>query len=497
MAKLPRHRFFVALLAGGLFPLGLAPFDLWWLIPVCIGLFAYTLSGTSTRTGAILGACFGAGFWLIGASWVYVSIHEFGGASAPLATALTLLFCLGLALLHSAQGAMSSWLGSLHRFPLIAIAMVWVGFEWIRSWLLTGFPWLYAGYAVLETPLSGVAPIVGVFGASLLLALLGTGTLALLRNRQRPKEAALWSGLAVLALALSISMRDIQWTQPVGTSLRSAIHQPNISLRDKWDSRQFVAQLEQFAALADVMAVDADLLIWPETALPGDRALLSGYLDQIAQQSLGADKALITGILSREYPKNYNSLLSIGSGSGLYHKQKLVPFGEFVPFEDWLRGLILFFDLPSSSFSAGPSQQAPLQALGYSIAPLICYEVVYPDFAAAQSQDSDFLLTVSNDIWFGHSIGPLQHFQMARFRALETGRPLLRGTNNGISAAVDFDGRVIAQAPQFSQATLFAEIQPRRGTTPFQRFGSTPLLVLMALFLTLGCRPAQHRSSQS
>ena len=495
MAVQPRHRFVVASLAGGLFPLGLAPFDLWWLIPLCIGLFTYTLIGTSTRTGAILGACFGTGFWLVGASWVYVSIHEFGGASAPLATVLTLIFCLGLALLHSAQGGISSWLSRRHRLPLIAIAVVWVIFEWIRSWLLTGFPWLYAGYGVLETPLAPIAPIVGVFGASLLLALLGTGAVALIRDRRKPKKAALWSAFLILALAVTTSLRDIEWTHPVGTTLRAAIHQPNISLRDKWDSRQFVAQLEQFAALADVMALDADLLVWPETALPGDRALLSGYLDQIAQRSLGSNKALITGILSREYPKNYNSLLSIGSGSGLYHKQKLVPFGEFVPFEDWLRGLILFFDLPSSSFSAGPAQQAPLQALGYTIAPLICYEVVYPDFAAAQSRNSDFLLTVSNEIWFGHSMGPLQHFQMARFRALEAGRPLLRGTNNGISAAVDFDGRVIAQAPQFIQTTLVAEIQPRRGTTPFQRYGTTPLLVLMALFLTLGYRRTQHRSA--
>ena len=166
-------------------------------------------------------------------------------------------------------------------------------------------------------------------------------------------------------------------------------------------------------------------------------------------------------------------------------KQRLVPFGEYVPLEQWLRGLIEFFNLPMSFMSPGPEGQAPLQAGAFRVAPSICYEVVYPDLVARGARQADLLITISNDSWFGESLGPLQHLQMAKMRALENGRYLIRGTNNGISALVDHRGRVIAQTEQFVESSLSGEVEVMLGRTPFGSFGSGPIIIGSATVLLL------------
>ena len=160
-----------------------------------------------------------------------------------------------------------------------------------------------------------------------------------------------------------------------------------------------------------------------------------------------------------------------------------MPFGEYVPLQDVLRGLIAFFDLPMSDFARGPADQAMLQAKGYQIAPLICYEVVYPDFVAGLAAQSDILLTISNDTWFGTSIGPLQHLQMAQMRALEAGRWMIRATNNGVTALIDPFGQITTQIPQFEQAIMYGEVVPMHNLTPYLQWRSWPLIILCSLLI--------------
>ena len=186
--------------------------------------------------------------------------------------------------------------------------------------------------------------------------------------------------------------------------------------------------------------------------------------------------------------QRHNSIIGLARAGGEYHKQKLVPFGEYVPLQNWLRGLIRFFDLPMSQFSPGPNTQAMLSFDDLKVAPFICYEVVYPDLVARGARKADLLVTISNDSWFGDSIGPLQHLQMARFRALETGREMLRGTNNGVTAFIDHQGGIRTALPQFEAATLQGQITPRSGDTPFMRFGSYPVLTLATLALLITVR---------
>ena len=178
--------------------------------------------------------------------------------------------------------------------------------------------------------------------------------------------------------------------------------------------------------------------------------------------------------------------MAIGTGQGLYHKRKLVPFGEYVPLQDWLRGIISFFDLPMSDFRTGPADQPLLtmQTAGttLSINPAICYEIVYPDFVRRHSQDAQLILTVSDDSWFGTTIGPIQHLQMAQMRALENGRPVIRATNTGLTAFINPQGEVYQQADAYTATAITDTVTPMTGHTPFGRFGSWPLWVLCAMY---------------
>src|SRR5690606_30754050 len=181
----------------------------------------------------------------------------------------------------------------------------------------------------------------------------------------------------------------------------------------------------------------------------------------------------------------YNGIMVAGEQPHHYLKHKLGPFGEYVPLEGLVRGMIASFDLPMSSFSPGPVEQAPLEASDYRRAPFICYATVCPDFAARRAARSELLITISNDSWFGESIGPLQHLQMARMRALESGRWMIRGTNNGVTALIDHQGRITARIPQFQQLALHGWVQPRDGQTPWLRWGNWPLGTLMGAILLL------------
>jgi apolipoprotein N-acyltransferase len=230
-----------------------------------------------------------------------------------------------------------------------------------------------------------------------------------------------------------------------------------------------------------------DIVVWPEAAIPNIYQRTRSYLDPIARRSALTDTTLILGIPNRPAGEEriYNSVVALGHGEGRYLKRRLVPFGEYVPLEYYLRGMIDFFDLPMSFMSSGPEGQAPLRAGAFRIAPSICYEVVYPDLVAAGARDAELLVTVSNDSWFGRSIGPLQHLQMARMRALENGRYLIRGTNNGVSAIIDHRGQLLASTGQFVEASLVGEVMPMLGRTPFASFGSIPVVAGCGLALLL------------
>lgn len=470
-------------LAGALVTLSLAPYSIWPASILGCALLAYLLASCTPAQAARRGWLFGCGLFGTGASWVYVSIHVYGNASVGLAIFLTALFCGGLALLHAIQ----AWIYARFVRPLpggmlLGFAAVWVLGEWTRSWLLTGFPWLYLGYAHIDTWLAGWAPITGVFGLSFTVVF-SASCLFLAWRRHQTATLVSYTGLLATLWVGGLMLKPIEWVAPAAEQpLNVAIYQPNIPLQQKWDRRYYPAILQQYElALRPLFA--QDLVLWPEAAIPRVYDQARDFFDPISRRATLSDTALITGVPTRRDGRYFNSVITLGQGSGQYDKQRLVPFGEYVPLEDWLRGTIDFFNLPSSHMSRGSSQQGPLRAGNYRVAPLICYEVVYPQLAAKAAENAELLITISNDSWFGRSIGPLQHLEMARMRALENGRYLLRGTNNGVSAIVDHRGQVVAQTEQFVEASLIGEAQVMLGHTPFTSFGSAPLLWALGLLL--------------
>lgn len=475
----------LAIAGGACTTLALAPLDIWPLAIVAIALFYLGMRGLSPRQALLRGWLYGLGLFLTGTSWVYVSIHDYGAASPALAGFLTFGFCAGLALLFALTGWL--WVRWLRRdgSPIadaLAFAALWLVQEAFRGWFLTGFPWLYVGYSQLHGPLAGLAPIGGVWLLSLVLAL----SAALLVNlaRLRHDKVRLAAGVALLLAPwlAGLGLSGHAWTAASGEPLKVAALQGNVEQNLKWDPAQLDAQLALYRDMT-LSSRPADLIVWPETAVPVLKEFAEGYLSVMGRVAADRDAALITGVPVRQANERgekryYNAITVTGWGEGTYLKQRLVPFGEYVPLQDMLRGLIAFFDLPMSDFARGPADQPPLQAKGLRIAPFICYEVVYPEFAADLAARSDLLLTVSNDTWFGTSIGPLQHLQMAQMRALESGRWMIRATNNGVTALIDPQGRITAQIPQFQQAVLYGDVQPMQGLTPYLRWRAWPLVVL-------------------
>ena len=478
----------LALLAGLIFPLGLSPLDFWPAIPVSAGALYAILNRDGLLTSWRIGLAYGIGFFGAGVSWVYVSVHVYGATPVWLAVLLTAIFCGGLALIFSLQSHLYvRFAGNQPGWRIVQFSSLWVLMEWLRTFLLTGFPWAFAGYGVLDSPLSGWIPVLGIYGCSWLLVGLGCLGAEILSGCHTRAFLLRAGAITTLAFVAAFGWQRAVWTQPTGEPLSVSAVQPNIPLAEKWDPRKRPQILADFDALSEQLYAESDLIVWPESALPGYRDQLQSTLQRVNESAKSLGKAVITGIPTRDHMGRYNSVAVLGAGQGTYHKQKLVPFGEYVPLETWLRGAIAFFDLPMSQFSAGPSDQQPLRVVdAITVAPFICYEVVYPDFVLAQRRQTDLLIHLRNDTWFGNSAGPWQHFQMARFRAAELGKDLIRSTNDGVSAIINWQGKVLVSTPQFTRAVVSGSVQPRTGETPFALTGSLPVWVLCLIGLLLG-----------
>lgn len=477
--------------AGGLFPLALAPFFYWPLGLISLaGLVTATTFAQTPKQAFNNVWWYSLGQFSVGVSWIYVSIHQFGGTPAPLAALMVLAFAGFLALLPASVFAFrQKFLG--HYLSWLTLPIFWFLSEWLRGNLMTGFPWLFAGDAHLYTWLSGFAPIIGNYGISVLVVL----TVTVIWQSFKQKNPA-W--LLLLSFwPAGAWLQTIEWTHPIGELQVSAV-QGNIAQDKKWLPEMISPTLRTYYQQTD-QHWSSDLVLWPETAITLLYDQFVPYMDDITEEAQETETTVITGIAYR-HPKGsalagefHNSITAFGNGHGMYHKQKLVPFGEFVPFEKQIRGLIPFFDLEMSSFLAGDYEQ-PLLTVNkhtadgpssYQVAPYICYEIAYPLHVARLAKQADFLVTVSNDAWFGDSLGPKQHMALAQMRALETGRWLLRSTNTGITALVNNKGKIVKQLPTKQLGTLTGNAQMRQGYTPFMRLGLWPLWGFTAIVILI------------
>ena len=475
---------FVAAVAGAALTLSFAPFGLWWLAPLLLAVLFLLIEGAPGRERALRGFWFGFGAFATGTYWLYISIHDFGGVAPPIAVAI----CGALILLMAAYLAAWGYLSGLvaPREPawqfLAVLPATWVGVEWLRGWLFSGFPWLSLGYGQIDGPLSAWAPVVGVHGVSLLLALAAGALTVLLLGPNRARIA----GLTVLAggIALTALLTGRTWTAPVGEALQVALVQGGISQDRKW----LLEELETTKALFRDLTLKldkADLIIWPEAAIPALAHEEEDFLRSLGELMKARHQELILGILTFDFGTGEfrNSLLTVGANTGVYHKRHLVPFGEYFPVPELIRNVLRLMNLPYTDITPGLDGQRPLLARGVALAPSICYEDAFGTELRDFLPEAGLLVNVSNDGWFGDSIAPHQHLQMARFRALEAGRFMLRSTNTGITAVVDPFGRVVQQGAQFKAVVVSATVQPRQGATPWVRYGNWPVLSACVVLL--------------
>jgi apolipoprotein N-acyltransferase len=441
----------------------------------------------TAKQGALNSFLFGLGFFGLGISWVFVSIHDHSDAPLWAAVAITFLFVAALSAVLAMMGALYSAITTRTKTSALSILLfplLWVLFEWVRTWLFTGFPWLLLGYTLIDTPLQNFAPVFGVYGLSFICILIGMLFVRVFSVPRRTQTVLLGS-IAALFL-IGVGLKHIQWTHPVGEPKVFGLVQGNIPQETKWDPASADAHLQTFRGLTSTLRT-SHIVVWPEAAFPYSLPYGRKPMLMVDRDALNAHQSLITGAVIEENSRMYtNSVIAIGEDAdGRYDKYHLVPFGEFVPFHQILGSTFDWLQLPKSFTVPGAKIQAPLEVQGLHIAPLICYEVVYPELSRLHALQSDVLLTVSNDTWFGKSLGPIQHLQMARMRALENGRMLVRATNNGMTAIINANGTIRSLAPAYQATTLTGLVSAYSGRTPIMKLGHEHLLMFMAVFLGL------------
>ncbi len=480
-----------ALLLGAALPLAFAPFDLWWIAPLSLAGLFWLWRAATPRLAGWLGYVFGLGMFGVGVSWIFVSMHHFGEAIVPVAGLITLIFAAVMAVFPALAGWLAARLSAENSAVrvLIAMPLAWMLLELIRGEFLGGFPWLNLGASQITSPLAGYGPVFGEYGMSLAVAMTAA-LLVLLFSRRAGwlTTLMLFSGLALWVGGSTL--RNIEWIEAAGDPISVAIVQGNVEQSRKFDPQVFQATLDLYRHLTDTEAANARLVVWPETAVPDTVEAAAPFLLEMQDVARTRNQQIVAGVFDQDQAGNYyNALLTLPVEGGRYYKRHLVPFGEYLPLRFLIEPFRSVIQVPMSDLSSGRDDQPLLQLAGHPVGASICYEATLARKINTALPEAAFLINASNDAWFGDSLAPHQHLQIAAMRSLETGRWMLRATNTGISALINPHGQVVARTPQFEQAVLRGEIVPMQGATPFVIWGAWPVWLLSVLgVLGLGLR---------
>jgi apolipoprotein N-acyltransferase len=485
--------------AGSALPLAFAPYNYPALGLLCLTVLFWLWDGARAKSAAVTGFVFGLGMFGFGVSWVQISVHQFGLPIYSFSVAVTAAFILALCCYPAICGYAVAKLPGSNRFLriLCLFPMGWVLTEILRGWLFTGFPWLLVGYSQVDAPLAVFAPIIGAYGVSYITALLAAAAVVCLRARGGWRYGAL--GLVGFIAVTAITLNDVSWTQEAGEEMSVALVQGAIPQAVKWSPAYRQPTIDLYTELSKPHW-GKSLIVWPETAIPAFAGEIPDTLSVLAAKALESGTSLLVGMPTEDPTggnEYFNSVVQFGTKSGRYNKHHLVPFGEYLPFDKWVRPLTTFLRIPMSDFSSGNFEQPLMLVGGYAIGVSICYEDAYADVVARALPQANVLVNVSNDAWFGDSIAPHQHLQIARMRALETERYLLRATNTGISAIVDDRGKVVVASKQFVSDVVSADITPRSGLTPAAKYGRTSIIVLNLLLFAIYILPSWGRNKSS
>ncbi|HDR9054654.1 TPA: apolipoprotein N-acyltransferase [Burkholderia vietnamiensis] len=522
---LPRWHYPAALLAGAANTLSFAPTPHggWLQLAVFVWFFAQLTRTSSWRGAALTGGAFGFGNFISGIWWLYISMHVYGEMAAPLAGGALVLFALYLSLYPAFSAALWSFCAghAWHRrapeprpfaptwHGAFAFASAWALGEWLRGTVFTGFPWLASGYAQVDGPLAGFAPVVGVYGIAWVLALFAALAVQALVAARRPRtagpgdrgtpgaaRAAAPAVLAVALAALGIGLSQASWTVPANAPLTVRLLQGNVKQDIKFEQEGIDAAIKMYTQM--IVEKPADLIVTPETAIAVMiQELPEPFAVAIRKFSDTTGSAVLFGAVGASvtpdghYVDYTNSLYGVTPHSrDIYHydKHHLVPFGEFIPWG--FRWFVDLMKMPLGDFARGAPVQKPFLVHNQPVMADICYEDLFGEEIAATIRDNPqppgVLVNVTNLAWFGDTIALDQHLQIARMRALETGRPMLRSTNTGMTAAIDARGRVLGQLKPYTIGSLDVRIEGTSGFTPYVTSGNAVVLAVSLMLLAFG-----------
>lgn len=475
--------YFFIFVAGLLGPLGFAPFHMPGLTILSLAFLYSELLSCKPKQGLILGFIFGMGYFGIGVSWVVISIHDYGQLNYFCAGFVTFLFLVYLSL-FPALVAYSFKRLSITATPIISMllfSVLWCASEWLRSHLFTGFPWLLIGTTQVDTPLRFLAPIIGVSGLSLLCCF-AASLLTFAVKDNSIKRYYYLCAFVLIIIAPSVG-KNIHWTEVKDSPISVGIIQPNLSMRDKWDEALFWKLLKYYERTTQKL-MGTNLIILPESAIPLPASYLEDYLLKMNKKALKANSALLLGILqpaNTEESNFYNSIISLGKAKGEYLKRQLVPFGEYIPqpfvaINHWM-------NLPEPNIVKGKHNQSLIHVGSHPIASLICYEIAYPNIVRQQMPLAQWIVSISDNGWFGRSLASYQQLQMAQLLSLLTGRYQVVVNNDGLSSVINDHGDIVDGLPAFHSGILQTTIYPTEGSTPWIKWQEIPVLIFCSLFL--------------
>jgi apolipoprotein N-acyltransferase len=482
-------RLAAAFAAGACLNLAFAPFACWPIAVLAPAALFALIRGLPPRRAGWLGAAFGAGLFAFGTYWLYTCLHGFGLVPIWLTIVLQAALIALMSLYSAALCYLANrfWLKPGATRTWLVLPVLWVLLEWLRGWALSGFPWLSLGYAMIDSPLAGWAPLFGVYGVSWATATIAVALTVLLTPAVPNSRRPIALGAMVILFVVPALLGRHDWTVPLGQPIPIAAVQGAVSQDQKWQEKNRDATMERYSKLT-AQAWGARLIVWPEASLPVLANLIPDYLRKLQEQGRAHDADFAIGLLNYEpaTQRFYNGLLVLSdAGGGWYYKRHLVPFGEYFPVPSFVRSWMRLMSLPFDDISPGLEHQRVLSAAGQQLGLTICYEDAFGSRQLEVLRDATLLVNVTNNAWYGNSTAPHQHLQIARMRALEAGRYLVRAANDGITAAIGPHGEIVARLPQFQEAVLRADVRPMTGLTPYARVGNYPVIIGAGLLLAV------------
>lgn len=467
--------------------LAFSPMALPGLMFAALAVLFWSFRNAPTPASAAgCGFSFGLGYFAANIHWIYISLHNFGGMPNWMAAGCVLALAAAMALYPALAGWLSRRLPCPENLrPPLLFPAIYILVEWVRGWLFTGFPWAGTGSSQVG-PLAGWFPLLGVYGVGALVAL----STALTLWRWRMGAAAL-----ILVFLTGFGLERIDWTRPAGKPVSVSLVQGAVPQSLKWDPVQYRSTLALYLDLSRQSR--GEIVLLPETAIPSFMEKTPPeYLKALAEPFAQQGRHLLTGFATGDDRRYYNSLVLLTDPARLYHKQHLVPFGEYVPLP-WLFGWMYnYLNMPLSGFTSGGLGQPPLVMGNTRLAGNICYEDIFGNEVRKSAASATLLANVSNMAWFEGSWAAEQHLQMARARSLETGRWMIRATNTGATAIVDHRGKVQARLEESKRGILEGAAQNREGTTPYMLWGDAPVIGLLAgLLLGLLVKGRRRRAT--